>query len=574
MMQRSSWFICIDFMEYLSNITLPLPSRLLAPPHFILHNVSDSRPQITMPRNIQMVQHACDGCRRRKIKCTIQRPCSHCQSAGLECRVSRTPQRKGRQGKTANILSQLKKQPDEKHGTTCHFKRPPAFLSKDLIQSCSDYFFAHLRGTVPVICPDSLADHIQQMDDSLPAYTIVTAFCAFVLTQTGYLQSHPTATSEMGCVLVREATQAHRHSDPLSDSVCQNMVVSFLLYGCHIGLGNQRHAYWFLREATTIFTAGMLDNPMPEQDKIIRDRLFWLLFVSERAHAIRRHRPVTLHATQESPILDTNLSDSAFQGFRCLVDLYRPLDDRFLGLWNGTNATCSIDYLVQLQQHIQNAVPAEMDLPDVLMADLRVSQQWLRTMVWQLSTTLGFLSSDAVHPCMEFQYPIQIARNLSVAIWKLSPHSMETHGIGLIEKIFEVSCTLIDVMACLSSSTRQSSAFQLGPQDHLKHFCSLVCNLHGGRQRFLPLLLNKVGQTLPSMMEPIMQHLNLQAAFDQPMERLASGPVNDGIIFNQLTMSRIGDRHRRSMINFFSIGAYWSRCIFLQHSGKISSQIP
>jgi hypothetical protein len=70
------------------------------------------------------------------------------------------------------------------------------------------------------------------------------------------------------------------------------------------------------------------------------------------------------------------------------------------------------------------------------MADLRVSQQWLRTMIWQLSTTAGFLSSKASHPCMEFRYPLQIARDLSLATWKLSTQSMETHGIGLVGEPF------------------------------------------------------------------------------------------------------------------------------------------
>lgn len=159
----------------------------------------------------------------------------------------------------------------------------------------------------------------------------------------------------------------------------------------------------------------------------------FILTRSLRAHAIRRHRPVTLQITLDSPVLDPSKSnDSSATGFRCLVDLYRPFDETFLGLWNRTHSTCSVESLVKLEEHIQNAVPPDLDLPDVLMADLRVSQQWLRTMIWQVSTTLGFLSSKPAHKCMDFRYPLQIAQDLTYATWKLSQQSMETHGIGLV----------------------------------------------------------------------------------------------------------------------------------------------
>lgn len=100
--------------------------------------------------------------------------------------------------------------------------------------------------------------------------------------------------------------------------------------------------------------------------------------------------------------------------------------------WNGTNATCTVESLVRLEELIQSAVPADLDLPDILMADLRVSQQWLRIMIWQLSTTAGFLSTNPTHECMDFRYPLLIAQDLCFATWKLSRQSMETHGIGLV----------------------------------------------------------------------------------------------------------------------------------------------
>ncbi|KAJ5242153.1 uncharacterized protein N7469_000480 [Penicillium citrinum] len=538
-----------------------------------------------------MVKQACDACRRRKVRCNNDRPCNQCQSASLACHSSLKRKKKGRQGNSANILNELRAKetqgdasisllPQNPQADLSHPKRTPSFtrssglVNPGLVRSCSEYFFSRMRGTVPILHPDSLQKHIDNVNSCLHTYCLVTAFCAFVVTQTGYrmdpnaIDGHKFSQEEYRAMLIEEATEARKHLDPFADPVKRTIITAFLLYGCHIGLGNQRHAYYYLREATTLFTASALDgqasNETDDEDLSADNKLFWLLLVSERAHAIRRHRPITLRISSETQELEDPQSNMDV-GFRCLVDLYRPFDERFLAEWNGDHATCSIDSLVRLEERIQNAVPADIDLPDVLMADLRVSQQWLRIMIWQLSTTAGFLSTAPTHECMDFRYPLLIARDLCLATWKLSKQSMQTHGIGLIEKIFEVACTLIDVMACLSSAGLRSSGFKLGPQDYLKHFFTLIHDLPGGRVRFLPLLLTKIGQNLPSMVDAITAHLNLNPSImreetsSQPGLSLApasinlspsqSNPISEPFSddwaysqFNYAEMSRIGDK--------------------------------
>ncbi|KAJ5109904.1 hypothetical protein N7532_002549 [Penicillium argentinense] len=555
-----------------------------------------------MPDN-EAIKQACDACRRRKIRCNDTRPCNACQSADLVCRTSLKRQKKGRQGKTANILQELKgkerqieetnanslqttspglitapdRPPPPKRTDRCQFSRTPGLVHQKLVQSCSEYFFSRMRGTVPILEPVCLQKQIDRADECLHAYCLVTAFCAFVVTQTGYCVSaafqnsdNTASQKQIQDALVEEAVDARKHLDPFMEPVRQSIIIAFLLYGCHIGLGNQRHAYYFLREATTLYTASALDNQgstQPDEDESGAGNLFWLLLVSERAHAIRRHRPITLRITSETPEPDTHPQDTASIGFRCLVNLYRPFNEQFLSQWNGNHTTCSMGSLVELEEQIQNAVPADIELPDVLMADLRVSQQWLRIMIWQLSTSAGFLSTSPTHVCMDFRYPLLIARDLCLATWKLSRQGMQTHGVGLIEKIFEVTCTLIDIMACLSAAGLRSSGFKLGPQDYLKHFFTLIHDLPGGRVRFLPLLLTKIGQSLPMMVEPITMHLNLNpnghtagpddlvlAPAGSPGNELAAGQDSSDMMpesfsddwsysnFNYAEMSRIGDK--------------------------------
>ncbi|KAL4876732.1 hypothetical protein BJY04DRAFT_231339 [Aspergillus karnatakaensis] len=500
---------------------------------------------------------ACDACRRRKVRCNAQQPCSRCQNAGLACRTTIVRRKKGRQGATATVLQELRKAPDHNEPTSTpspkntvlygQFTRNQGLLTLSIVQSCAEYFFTRMLGTVPIMRPPTFQSHINRMTECLHSYCLVNAFCAFVFKQTGYASTLDPDGSKapLGVALLDEAMAARRHLDPFAAPSRHGITIAFLLYGCQIGMGNQRQAYYFLREATTLYTAGMLDQPEAGQDED-PGGLFWLLLISERAHAIRRHRPITLQITPDSPLLDDTQLDPFNIGFRCLAELYRPFDQAFLSRWNGNELASSQELLIQREEHLQRAVPADLELPDILLADLRVSQQWLRTMIWQLATSAGFLSSTPSHPCLGFGYPLQIARDLSLATWKLSKESLETHGIGLVEKIFEITCTLTDVIACMPPAGMRSSSFDLGPQDYLKHLCTLIHGLPGGEIKFLPLLLAKLSQTLPSMLAPVTQHLNLPLPDAHTLPDIEAGsPI--GIRgewtrgFNWAEMSRIGD---------------------------------
>jgi len=45
--------------------------------------------------------------------------------------------------------------------------------------------------------------------------------------------------------------------------------------------------------------------------------------------------------------------------------------------------------------------------------------------------------------------------------------------------------------------------FEYGPRDYLNQLTSLISTLRGGQQRYLPLLLSKINETVPSMTMPV-----------------------------------------------------------------------
>lgn len=81
-------------------------------------------------------------------------------------------------------------------------------------------------------------------------------------------------------------------------------------------------------------------------------------------------------------------------------------------------------------------------------------------------------------------------------------------GLGLtslqIEKLFDVACSLTDVVAFTPFSP---DAFALGPRDYVSRFLTLIQTLRGGQSRYLPLLLTRLQEILPNL--PLPRSLNL-----------------------------------------------------------------
>jgi len=86
-----------------------------------------------------------------------------------------------------------------------------------------------------------------------------------------------------------------------------------------------------------------------------------------------------------------------------------------------------------------------------------------------------------------------------------------------IEKLFDVACTLTDVMAYVPM---EESTSETGPRDYLQRFVDLISSLRGGQSRHLPLLLSKINEVLPHHAHGFTHAMPL------PMSRTSSAPIS------------------------------------------------
>jgi len=180
-----------------------------------------------------------------------------------------------------------------------------------------------------------------------------------------------------------------------------------------------------------------------------------------------------------------------------LVNSYHLLDNSFVESWNeASNPTNSMSTYTTLQSQLSKPFTPSPTLPltDIQKADILVTQQWLRLIVWQSSMRQGLLSSTSENESMTFSYPMKIAESLLGAISSLPEKSIEVHGMGIMEKIFEIGNSMLDVMhACGQTLPALEELYGVGT-DPFGLFIKTLSRTPNSQKQYANLLLQKAAE--------------------------------------------------------------------------------
>lgn len=176
-----------------------------------------------------------------------------------------------------------------------------------------------------------------------------------------------------------------------------------------------------------------------------------------------------------------------------LVHSYHLLDSNFVDSWNeASDAPVSTLTYTALQQQLNLPHPSHLSLTAIQKADILVTQQWLRLIVWQSSMRQGLLSSVAADESMTFRYPLKIAHSLLSVISSVPIASIEVHGMGIFEKIFEIGNSMVDVMQAYGSQIPHE-VYGIS-QDPFDMFVRTLSQTPNSQRQYANLLLAKVAE--------------------------------------------------------------------------------
>ncbi|TVY15845.1 putative sucrose utilization protein SUC1 [Lachnellula arida] len=370
-----------------------------------------------------------------------------------------------------------------------------------LIPMCLDLFTEHIYPIMPLIHMPTLRASIDRPLEMFEK-NLLYSLCALTSTHmSGKSISAPGPPSweATGRFFLDECILVRHSYDFIEDKTLGAVISSYFISTASFELNQSRKSWYYLREALTMGQdLGLHDEKsyvgLPDAEALCRRRTFWILYVTERSFAILRHKPLTLSKTPEFPsTLHEYEAPEIHSGFMHLVHSYHLLDSSFVDSWNeASDAPASTLTYTALQQKLNLPHPSHVSLTDIQKADILVTQQWLRLVVWQSSMRQGLLSSHAEHESMTFCYPLKIACSLLGVISSLPTTSIEVHGMGIFEKIFEIGNTMLDVtQAC--GSTIPSGSYGV-VQDPLEMFVKTLSQTPNSQRQYANLLLAKAAE--------------------------------------------------------------------------------
>jgi len=360
------------------------------------------------------------------------------------------------------------------------------------------------------------------MDQNLDTYCLLTSLCSFVCLQPGMEMPsapgmnnndpyNPNSNMMFGnnivtsSLLMEETIRVRKGYDYVASPTVNSLCTSYFLFAVHHGLDMHDKAWFHLREATTLTHMARMNEEQTylqydrtdSIDASRRRRLYWLLFVTERAYALQHRRPLTLQASINTPPPQEHPADPFVnQGTSSLrmISLFRDFDDILTPLWTKSRAECPDSYLATLDKQLQEVMAPYANDTQAQLGEIPNNQQWLKHKAWSLGVVAG--NGNNSQP--------SYMDNINDLLPMVSHFhgNLGLQGVGLCEHLFNVTSAVTEILAILPAPR---TPFKAGPQDQLRNISNIVTVIRNGDHRFLPLLLSKVALALPKLATPMLQ---------------------------------------------------------------------
>lgn len=337
-----------------------------------------------------------------------------------------------------------------------------------------DLIPAYLEGVYPVqpvIAEHELRQYIHAMDTDQEMRSFVYAFggCTLNLTRYGDRRTDEvvrTIEHLMDCSI---ETQRPPYKNYRS-SVMKCMQAMFI-HNCMMSLQGSDAAFFYMREAISNIQLLRIDNAedasnLSRAERSRRQRLYWQGYIHERFIAILDYRHAILPPLYTMPEDDPTIPLQVHEGFNQIIKLFRLLDSEFLSCWLGTQGENVTSSWVETKSRELEGDP-EADakelakLSTMQRADLTITREWLRTLVWRLAMGQTLLSSRSSKECLSLLFPVRLSQTLRQQVGSMSRHDIEVHGSSITQKLFEITDTIADVLIHVPAATLDETALRI-----------------------------------------------------------------------------------------------------------------
>ncbi|KAK2762863.1 hypothetical protein FQN54_001038 [Arachnomyces sp. PD_36] len=530
----------------------------------------------------------CDCCRRRKLKCDRLYPCGSCKTSLLHCSYNHVLQRKGpkRHKRSPRVSVEADDKDRGSPGSSTFYtfhasssssedldggspststaaSSPPASvvapkevthipeneeplllppplpalpqpprLSALVVLAHVSVYLKYLFPIMPVFDPQTV---IQDSSDpgSLPPerYALLVSLCA--ITHIQLKLDGPGFTDEgtliSGDALLSEAVRARNEYNTIEHASVDSLLTSFYLFASYGNLEKHCHASFYLNQAVCmVHTLGLnresVYSDMETGEAENCRRVFWLIFVSERAYALQQSKPVMSRNSIRKPEpLDADDPNLAY-GFLNVINIFEKLPvELYDFICSGCEDEASGFALASFVQSSLNFSLSLEGVAETQLVDILVTQQWLQGVMWKFGLSRSPHKLLGNRGSIPFNAPLSAAHSIMEVLSSVSQTSIDAHGISMVrsvlssypwsktntdyaqeQKLFDVGTYVADVARIARSSNAMPiDSTTSHPNVLLWGIVNALSNIRGSQSHLLPILLELSEDVLELESPPI-----------------------------------------------------------------------
>jgi hypothetical protein len=280
-------------------------------------------------------------------------------------------------------------------------------------------------------------------------YAFLCALCATTVVQLDDSISLPPSihpSRKTDAFFIEECLRERTTFDYVERSTLINVMTSFFLF-CYYGNHERNNQAWFYLQESITFAENLDMDVEASYEKLDhvesqwRRRLYWLLFITERAYAVQRRKRTRLNASVSLPSVFEGEDPQLLNGFVSLANLFSAVDDSFVTAWRGSRraSLCDEAWLIQTQKQLdETAHTAGLgELSETQHLDISITREWLHVLAWQMGVSNGLIWGQG-EGGMRLDYPVELARKVVEITSGANAIALESHGIGMVSPELDV----------------------------------------------------------------------------------------------------------------------------------------
>jgi hypothetical protein len=304
-------------------------------------------------------------------------------------------------------------------------------------------FFTHMFPIMPIIPQNVYLDpelFVNSRHMAPALYCFLCALCATTIIQLdASIPTPPTLRpgKAMDDVFAEECIRERRDYDYMTTSTL-SVMTSFFLFCYHGNHERHERAWYYLQESITLAENLNLDDEeayskLNSVEAQWRRRLYWLLFITERAYAVQRRKRTRLTPSVDLPTVFASEDGKLLNGFVNLANLFSAVDDSFVSAWRGSRrqSLCNEAWLMKTQRELDATARGMGELSETQHLDISVTREWLHVLAWQMGVSNGLIWGQG-EGGMRLDYPIELAKKVVEITASATSEALDSHGIGMV----------------------------------------------------------------------------------------------------------------------------------------------